>query len=140
MLHIAGRSRGEELPASTRVGEEPLKNNYGHAEMKTLLLRTSFLKDEKGEGVHSGAFKAILNSINTSNKTNVLNWLYYGQFGERRREKAGSSISCDWKLAGPTLLFLTPCRQPTPPQPPAGQLAMFPRSSRCLGLWTHSRH
>lgn len=61
--------------------------------MKTLLLRISLLKDEKGKGVNAGAFKAILNPINTSNKTNVLNGCIMVSLGKEgrvgRRERKG---------------------------------------------------
>ena len=53
--------------------------------MKTLLLRISLLKDEKGKGVNAGAFKAILNPINTSNKTNVLNGCIMVSLGKEGR-------------------------------------------------------
>lgn len=61
--------------------------------MKTLLLRISLLKDEKGKGVNAGTFKAILNPINTSNKTNVLNGCIMVSLGKEgrvgRRERKG---------------------------------------------------
>lgn len=71
--------------------------------MKTLLLRTSLLKDEKGKGVNAGAFKAILNPINTSNKTNVLNGCIMVSLGKEGRvgrgeRREGERTGCSYQL------------------------------------------
>lgn len=92
--------------------------------MKTLSLRIWVLKDKKDKGVNSGAFKAILNPLNTSNKTNVLNWLYYGQCAEegwegwwKRKGRKGRR--------GSLLPAVTLQTCPWPCQPPAD--SPFPR-------------
>lgn len=47
--HCRKSLRVGSVPAPTRVIEELLKIIIGHVEMKTLLLRISFLKDEKAK-------------------------------------------------------------------------------------------
>lgn len=85
--HCRKSLRVGSVPAPTRVIEELLKNNYRPCGNENTFTKNFFFERWKGKGVNSGAFKAILNSINTSNKTNVLDCLHYGQFGERRQRR-----------------------------------------------------